>query len=192
MTKNEIYNNYLIEEYKIVNIRIDEFVSRQTKIMNLYLVIIGGFLTFLIKIDEDSFILPLLPYILMLIMPTFLYHYHRTIILQGYRRHLEKNINIQFKIKPILYSITAKKFLLRNNIFSILNYIVMGLGSSLIIIFSNINNLKGWGVFQFVVQLIIFIAIFTIFAIKTNNGAEQTFKFLQKIKDIDISNDEYS
>lgn len=174
---NEIFNQYLLEEYKLVTGRIDEFVTRQTSVFNIYLVLIGGAVAFIFASDSQLVrsYLRYVPYILVLIMPTYLYQYHRTIVLQGYRRYLEKLINEQFSKKPIKYSEIAKKYLLRTNFFSILNYIVIGIGCVVLVLVCHLPQISN---IHFFIQMSLAIVVFIIFSLSTRTAAEKTSEYL--------------
>jgi len=94
----------LLEEYKLINIKIEQFLSNQHKYINSVLLIIAAFLVFVFDGEQNhlEFVFAL-PFIFLCVFLVFLYHYKRTLALQGYKKYLELCMNNEIGNEILIY-----------------------------------------------------------------------------------------
>jgi hypothetical protein len=86
----------LLHEHVVVNKKIDDFINAQYTYITTLITMSAGFIYFTISSDIDSESIKatiFLPYLIIILGPTFLFKFNRAIILQGYRTYIEDKIN---------------------------------------------------------------------------------------------------
>ncbi|MEM6687067.1 MAG: hypothetical protein AAF617_14900 [Bacteroidota bacterium] len=112
----------LVEEYKLTNEKIEQFIRNQHQYLNTALIVIGGFLFFVLT--KGIVYIKFLPIITALILGFVGYHYQRTIGIQGYKIYLEKSINKILKENVICYAQIGMKQMVYKNIFGAFNLLI--------------------------------------------------------------------
>lgn len=114
-----------MEEYKLTNSKIEEFLQSQHKYINSLLLLIAGCFVFIFDSDQTSrlYYLLYLPFVFICIIGVFIYHYKRTMGLQGYKRYLEGEINNELKSKTLFYGELGNKYMIKRDPFSLVNFI---------------------------------------------------------------------
>lgn len=129
--------NYLREEYESCSRRIDEFNGRLFSYFNTILVIVGGYMAFLHSTPSLQQFRLFTPYLLFTALGLAGYQYRRTLILQGYRLHLENRINLMVGDAIYNFGNLSKEFLLNWNFFTIFNAVSYFAVVTFIIYYSN-------------------------------------------------------
>ncbi len=132
-TKLEI----LLKEYELVNQKIERFVANQFLYMQGTLVLVGGYIVFLIEgtfsfetapetmvgvADNTKFYIQFLPYVLLTILMGIAYQFKRTIGLQGYKGYLEERLNALAGENLISYSHIGMHFMVKRSAISWINW----------------------------------------------------------------------
>ena len=112
----------LIEEYKLTNEKIEQFIRNQHQYLNTALIIIGGLLFF--GLSKGTEYLNYLPILTGLIIGFIGFHFQRTIGLQGYKIYLEKSINNILQENVICYAQIDLEFMVKKNRFSYFNLLI--------------------------------------------------------------------
>lgn len=183
MTKKENDQNLeiLLHEHKIINKKIDDFINSQFIYITTLITLSAGFLYFVYN-NKLGVNIYLLPYLLFIIGPTFLYKFNRTLILHGYRHYIEEKINIISKKNLLIGALLTKDKLLMKNYFSLFNGIVLfGILISLIIYCNwNIINSCSNLIYHFIVQLI-FIAISILLFLYNNSAFKKGYSYANEL-----------
>jgi len=109
----------LLNEYNLANGIINGFLSRQDTIVNICLAMIGGSIGFASINDVSDAFYIFIPFIPLMLFSHIAYHYTRIILVQGYRKYLEDQLNAYREINKLKYSHLVKELLLyRTNFFS--------------------------------------------------------------------------
>ncbi len=119
----------LLHEHALINKKIDDFINSQFLYISTLLTLASSFIFIAYQSKEVGSRLhdyvQYLPYILIIIGPTFLFKFNRAIILHGYRCSLEERINKAIGKNVIVGGYLVKRKLLGRNLFAIMNYTAM-------------------------------------------------------------------
>ena len=118
-----------LHEHAQINKKIDDFINAQFIYISTILTLGGSFIVLATQTEGIEWIepiVPYLPYIFIIMGPTFLYKFNRAIVLHGYRRFLEDVINKKIDKNLLSGAHLVKEKLLERNWFTIMNYSVLG------------------------------------------------------------------
>ena len=95
---NDAKLTILIEEYKLINDKIEHYLRNQFRMMNIAFVLIGSFLGFAFYPNKEYAELRIqflnyLPFFILIILSFVAYHYQRTMGFHGYKKYLEEQLN---------------------------------------------------------------------------------------------------
>jgi hypothetical protein len=148
-SKKERKLSILLNEYNLTNEKIEQFLKAQVGYFISGNFIIFGILGLFGNSKEllgfSTIILYLIPLTILTYFGTIMYHYQRTLALQGYKQYLERKINEIAGEKLIFYGELGMKYLEKENrfvVFNILSFGVLFLISIFIAILATIYNLE--------------------------------------------------
>lgn len=153
----------LLNDYNITNEKIEQFIRAQVGYFVSGNVIVFGILGIFGYSDEAlgyTEILYLIPITLLTYFGTIMYHYQRTLALQGYKMYLEEKINSLAGEQLIFYGKLGMRYLEKENrfvVFNLLSYGVLFLISIFISVLATIYNINEISEF-----IIIGILVFTV------------------------------
>jgi hypothetical protein len=120
----------------------------------------------------------------MIIGPTFMYKFNRTIILHGYRCFLEEKINSIVGKNVTVGAFLVKKKLLGNNPFTLLNYFLMSALVLVCIYFCHKYQPEFWNI-NFIIQASVAIIGMTFFMFDNSKSFNKGYYFGQNLYDAD-------
>jgi len=118
----------LIEEYKLINEKIEQFIRNQLNYFYLILGLLGGIYSFILHKDNaSSYLHFLLPAIHIICLIAMSYQFQRILVIQGYKKYLECQLNKLAKEHLVFYGHLGMKVMQNNNKLAKSNYILHGL-----------------------------------------------------------------
>lgn len=129
--KTEKKIDLLYEEYKVASDRIEDYQKSHFRYYSGFLLFIVTIFTFYAKDGFRIVRIDLIPYPVLLISLLIYYHYHRTLVTQGYRKALEMEINKLLTSAILNFHATSDEFIIstKNNLsialFSVLNFVLI-------------------------------------------------------------------
>ena len=119
----------LMEDYKITNEKIEQFMRNQFNHLNTAFLLIGGFFAFIYASSSGDTYPNLdkivwLPLFVALICGLLLYHYQRIMGLQGYKISLENAINEHLGQPTLLYGYIGMNEMVKKNPFQTFNLFI--------------------------------------------------------------------
>lgn len=170
----------LLHEHQNINNKIDQFISDQFKYITTLITLSAGFIYFSFESENETIkdFIVLLPYLLIIIAPTFLFKFNRVIILHGYRAYLEDKINHHAEEQLMFGARLVKEKLLHKNPFAILNYSVLGLFFIVATIACHANS--DWETIDYIYiisQLAFIIIGFILFFLKNKKAFDEGYDY---------------
>ena len=178
----------LLHEHLLINRKIDDFINAQFMYISTILTLATSFIFIAYQSKEFNSMfynyVQFLPYLFLIIVPTFMFKFNRAILLHGYRCFLEENINIIAGKNILVGAYLVKRKLLGRNPFSIMNYIIMILLVLTSIYFCHIFQLEFWNL-NFIIQLTAVFFGIVFFIIYNNNAFIEGYNFGKKLYNSD-------
>jgi hypothetical protein len=174
--KREMQFDCLREEYRMCSQRIDDFNSKLFSYFNTVLIVVGGYLTFIHGAVKMEGMRSFTPYLLFIALGLAGYQYRRTLILQGYRRYLEDEINKLLGKNTFNFGNLSKERLLKPNFFTSFNAVSYFLVIAWLMFYSNDGNMPGT---NFIIQCVLLVA-FAVAYIHTETLPRKVFEQYRK------------
>lgn len=184
--------NVLMQEYELVNAKIEKFVGNQFLYTQGALILAGGYIFFLIEgialIDKNvntemdtKLYLQFLPFFVLMILSGILYQYQRTIGLQGYKQYLENRINVLLGENLISYGYIGMKYMLKKNKIALLNVLLYSLVYVAATILAYVKPSQPEEPAWWISHILVFILFLALALTQTN-------KYSEKVKRLAIEN----
>lgn len=137
----------LVEEYKLADSKVEDYHQKQLNYLNVTIVLLSGFLFFLIEKNQINVLKVYFPYFSFLIYGTLVYHFRRNLIIQGHRKFLAKKINSYLNNNVILFPDITTNYSLswKKNWFLTFNTIAWMLILCIIFCYAQLNLTSSYG-----------------------------------------------
>lgn len=131
----------LFEEYKITNDKIESFLQSQHKYINSLLLLLAGCLVFVYdsKVPRTEYLLAL-PMVFLTVFSVFIYHYKRTMALQGYKKYLEYELNKSLTENVLNFGNIGFEIMVKKDILSKVNVVTYLIIYSALVYFAYAKN----------------------------------------------------